>query len=193
MRQSTLLLGMLLCVNSLNGYTKPQRLPLELAPSHASLLRQSLCVDQMSLTRVQDEVQLAALVEQGALQALPNGRPLAINPALPRFRRYALPRTNRFLIALAEDFYAAFHTHLTVDSAVRPKDVQAKLMRSNPSAAPVDISAHTTGAAVDLSKQLSKKQLQWLRNELSMYQATQVVIVEEERSCFHIVVIGEIE
>ena len=193
MWKTPLLLAPLLCVMSLNGYAKPPKPTPELAPSHENLMRQNLCVDQMGLIRVQDEVQLAALVEQGVLQALPNGRPLAVNPALPRFRRYALPRTNRFLVALSEDFYATFHTHLTVDSAVRPKDVQAKLLRSNHSAAPVDLSAHTTGGAIDLSKQLNRKQLQWLRNELSMYQATQVVIVEEERRCFHIVVIGEVE
>ena len=194
--RNTILLGVLLCASFSNGYTSTKhskKTPLELAPSHENLLRQSTCVDQMELIRVQDEVQLAALVEQGVLTALPKGKPLAINPVLPRFRRYALPRTNRFLVALSEDFYATFHTHLTVDSAVRPKDVQAKLLRSNHSAAPVDLSAHTTGGAIDLSKQLNRKQLQWLRDELSMYQATQVVIVEEERRCFHIVIIGEVE
>ena len=191
--RKTVSLALLLGLSSLYGYAKPPKPPLELAPTHENLMRQNLCVDQMGLIRVQDEVQLAALVEQGVLQALPNGRPLAVNPALPRFRRYALPRTNRFLVALSEDFYATFHTHLTVDSAVRPKDVQVKLLRSNHSAAPVDISAHTTGAAVDLSKQLNRKQLQWLRDELSMYQATQIVVVEEERRCFHIVAIGDIE
>ena len=162
--RKTISLALLLGLSSLYGYAKPPKPTPELAPSHENLMRQNLCVDQMGLIRVQDEVQLAALVEQGVLQALPNGRPLAVNPALPRFRRYALPRTNRFLVALSEDFYATFHTHLTVDSAVRPKDVQAKLLRSNHSAAPVDLSAHTTGAAVDLSKQLNRKQLQWLRN-----------------------------
>ena len=191
--RKTISLALLLGLSSLNGYAKPPKPTPELASSHENLMRQNLCVDQMGLIRVQDEVQLAALVEQGVLQALPNGRPLAVNPALPRFRRYALPRTNRFLVALSEDFYATFHTHLTVDSAVRPKDVQAKLLRSNHSAAPVDLSAHTTGAAVDLSKQLNRKQLQWLRDELYMYQATQIVIVEEERRCFHIVAIGDIE
>jgi hypothetical protein len=40
---------------------------------------------------------------------------------------------------------------------------------------------------------LNRKQLQWLRDELYMYQATQIVIVEEERRCFHLVIIGEVE
>jgi hypothetical protein len=195
--RNTILLSVLLCASLSNGYAltkhyKKEQLEL-LAPSHDNLMRQNTCVDQMKLIRVQDEVQLAALVEQGELTALPKGRPLAVNPALPRFRRYALPRTNRFLVALSEDFYATFHTPITVDSAVRPKTVQEQVLKHNKSAAPADISAHTTGAAVDLSKRLTGRQLKWLRDELSMYQATQVIIVEEERRCFHIVVIGEVE
>jgi len=40
---------------------------------------------------------------------------------------------------------------------------------------------------------MPRGELQWLRNVLSMYQAYNVVIVEEERRCLHVQVIGEAE
>ena len=46
---------------------------------------------------------------------------------------------------------------------------------------------------MDLSKNLSSSQLQWLRNMLSYYQAMNVAVIEEERRCMHVVVIGESE
>ena len=140
------LLVTLMCCATFTQASSHQRSTLNsLIPSKENLLRQNLCVDQMNLTRIKDEAQLAEFVAAGKLTALPYGLPLQVSPSLPAARRYALPRTNRFLVALSEDFYATFHAHLTVDSAVRPKDVQEKLLRSNHSAAPVDISTHYHG------------------------------------------------
>jgi len=99
-------------------------------------------------------------------------------------------------LSLSEQYYAQFHKPLVVDSAVRSKRTQGLLLRYNKGAAPVEgetASVHSTGTAVDLSKRMPRGELQWLRNVLSMYQAYNVVIVEEERRCLHVQVIGEAE
>jgi uncharacterized protein YcbK (DUF882 family) len=94
---------------------------------------------------------------------------------------------------LSEAYRLRFGKYLTIDSAVRSQELQAKLIKHNKSAAPVNESVHCTGAAVDLSKNLSRSQLQWLRNMLSYYQVMNVAVVEEERRCMHVVIIGESE
>jgi hypothetical protein len=167
-----------------------------ISPSHASLVRQNLCVDQMGLTRIQDEAEMQRMVEAGTLIALPNDDAVTIAPSLPANRRYALSMTVDFLLTLSEAYRVKFGKRLTVDSAVRPRSVQERLRRTNRSAAPADgetASSHETGATIDLSKKLTGAQLKWLRNVLCMYQVTNVVVVEEERRCFHIEVIGETE
>jgi hypothetical protein len=150
----------------------------------------------MGLERIQDEFELSCLVKAESLVALPNNRAIKIAPSLPANRRYALPRTVFFLLSLSEAYRQQFGKALTVDSAVRPKSVQERLRRTNYSAAPVDgetASSHEVGTTFDLSKKMSRAQLQWLRNMLSMYQGYNVVIVEEEKNCMHIMVIGETE
>jgi len=134
------------------------------------------------------------LVKAGILVALPNTDAVKTAPSLPANRRYALPRTVFFLLSLSEAYRQQFGKALTVDSAVRPKCVQERLRRTNRAAAPVDgetASSHESGTTFDLSKKMPRAQLQWLRNMLGMYQAYDVVIVEEERRCLHVQVIGE--
>jgi hypothetical protein len=170
--------------------------PTPITPSHASLLRQNLCVDQMNLKRIQDEVEMQRLVDAGTLAALPINDAVTIAPSLPANRRYALLTTVHFLLTLSEAYRVRFGSRLMVDSAVRPRNVQERLRKHNRSAAPADgetASSHETGATIDLSKRLTGAQLRWLRSMLCMYQVTNVAVVEEERRCFHIEVIGETE
>jgi D-alanyl-D-alanine dipeptidase len=97
-----------------------------------------------------------------------------------------------FLLSLSEAYRQQFGKALTVDSAVRPKSVQERLRRTNRAAAPVNgetASSHESGTTFDLSKKMPRAQLQWLRNMLGMYQAYDVVIVEEEKNCLHIMVL----
>ena len=164
-----------------------------IAPSRASLLRQNICADQMGLHRFQNEDEVQAAVRSGVLIALPITPGLHVAPSLPLSRRYASPLAVAFLLRLADAYLLRFGKPLVIDSAVRSQEVQAKLLKHNKSAASVGMSVHCTGVAVDLSKNLSRSQLQWLRNMLSMYQASNVVVVEEERRCLHVVTIGETE
>jgi hypothetical protein len=189
------MLSMLFCA----GYAQAsshRKCTSTLCPSRESLIRQNLAIKQMGLEQIQNEFELSCLVKAGILVALPNSRAVQIAPSLPANRRYALPRTVFFLLSLSEAYRQQFGKPLTVDSAVRPKSVQERLRRTNYAAAPVDgdtASSHEAGTTFDLSKKMTRAQLQWLRNILSMYQAYNVVIVEEERGCLHIMVIGETE
>src|ERR1035437_8741045 len=94
-----------------------------ITPSHASLLRQNLCVDQMGLTRIQDDAELQRMVADGRLIALPVTKALSIAPSLPAGRRYVLSFVAPFLLTLSEQYYARFGKPLVIDSAVDRKSV----------------------------------------------------------------------
>jgi hypothetical protein len=102
-----------------------------------------------------------------------------------------------FLGKLASEYYAEFHQPLIVDSAVRPVTVQKWLRRHNASAAPIHgetASSHEAGTTMDLSRRMTRQQTKWMEWRLFYYeQARQVIIVEEERRCFHIMIRREIE
>jgi hypothetical protein len=67
-------------------------------------------------------------------------------------------------------------------------------MRINHNAADAEgdvVSPHLTGATIDIAKSgLSRKEMQWMRNELLAYQNAGLIDVEEEfhQRCFHITV-----
>jgi len=167
-----------------------------LSPSRDSLLRQNAVIDEMSLQRIQNEFELECLVKIGSLVALPNDRAVQIAPGLPANRRYALPTTVSFLRTLAEAYRDRFGVPLVVDSAVRPVITQEQLRRHNKSAAPAvgeTASSHESGATVDLSKRMSRAQRQWLEAMLSYEVAMNHIIVENEKTCYHIMVLGGTE
>ena len=145
----------------------------------------------MALVRIQNEQELEMMVDIGKLVALPNDETLRIAPSLPYNRRYVLPQVISFLGQLSSDFYAQFGKSLVVDSAVRPRSFQERLRRYNRAAAPADgecASSHETGATIDLSKKMTKAQLNWLRWRLCYYQLIGWTITEDESQCLHIFV-----
>lgn len=167
-----------------------------LRPSHTSLLQQNQAINRMGLERIGDERRLSKLVEDGTLVALPITDAVQIAPSLPSNRRYVLPMVNSFLVKLATEYYAEFHQPLLVDSAVRPASVQKKLRRHNANAAPVHgetASSHEAGCTIDLSRRMTKAQTHWLEMRFAYYMfARQAILVEEERRCFHVMVVKEI-
>ena len=167
-----------------------------ISPSRESLIRQNLCLDQMGIVRIQSEQELDEMVAQGLLSPIPITKALRVSPSLPQERRYVSSFVTPFLLSLSEQFYSKFGKPLVIDSAVRPRDVQERLRHTNYAAAPADgetASSHESGLTVDFSKRMTGAQLRWMRSMLIMYQATNVVIAEEERRCFHVEVIGGTE
>jgi len=198
MKKFLMYLMLILCVTSAQAKHR-QHLRHGLAfimPSRNSLVMQNQMIDQLVLVRIGDEKELAKMVEDGRLVALPNGNTVRIAPSLPLNRRFVLPMTRDFLVELASAYYAEFHLPLQVDSAIRSREVQRKLRKRNASAAPVDgetASSHETGATIDLSRNMTAKQTHWLEWRLAYYQAIGQALIEEERYCFHICVIKEIQ
>ena len=193
----TLLL--LLCLNA-EARKKPfSSSATLLTPSHASLLKQNVCAEQMGLHRFQNEDEVQDAVRRGVLIALPITLGLHVAPNLPLSRRYALPTTVQFLLTLSEAYRLRFGKPLVIDSAVRDADTQRRLRKHNRNAAPVDgetASSHETGATVDIAKRgMNRAQLQWTRAMLSYEVVMNHVIVEEEKhqACFHTMVLGGTE
>jgi hypothetical protein len=170
-----------------------------LTPSHASLLKQNVCAEQMGLQRFQNEDEVQAAISRGVLIALPITLGLHVAPNLPLSRRYALPTTVQFLLTLSEAYRLRFGKPLVIDSAVRDADTQRALRKRNRNAAPVDgetASSHETGATIDIAKRgMTRAQLQWTRAMLTYEVVMNRAIVEEERrqACFHTMVLGGTE
>jgi hypothetical protein len=182
----------LLVSGNLLASTRHPKTKGSLAPSHESLLRQNICVDQMGLERIQNEQELSEMVAQGKLRALPVTEALRVSPSLPQERRYVLSFVTPFLLSLSEQYYAKFGIPLVIDSAVRSREIQERLRRTNRAAAPVDgetASSHESGCTVDLSKRMSRAQRQWLEAMLSYEVAMNHVIVENEKACYHVMVL----
>jgi hypothetical protein len=196
MRITTIALLILTMLSTAQAkHTKAKTMNL-LSPSRDSLLRQNAAIDEMGLQRIQNEFELECLVKIGSLVALPNDRAVRIAPSLPANRRYALPLTVSFLRTVAEAYRDRFGVPLVVDSAVRPVITQEQLRRRNKSAAPAvgeTASSHESGGTVDLSKLMSRAQRQWLEAMLSYEVAMNHIIVESERACYHIMVLGGTE
>ena len=111
-----------------------------------------------------------------------------INDKLPKDRRYLRPEALSFLERLNRDV----GSNLTVDSAIRPADVQRRLGRFNPNAAPFDgyrASSHERGSTFDISRRsLSVRNYRFLVARLLYYRAIGRILVIEERGCLHVFV-----
>jgi hypothetical protein len=175
---------------------RPRRVRLVVPPplrgSYASLVRQNDRAEADGHAVVHGDDDLAGLVEDRDLVALPSLPGLRINPDMPANRRYARPWTVQFLTELARVHWARFHTPLQVNSAARTVEFQKRLMLVNGNAAPADgdvASPHLTGAAIDIGKHgLSLSEIGWLRAWLLPLEQAGKVDVEEEfrQACFHI-------
>lgn len=166
--------------------------PKPLYGTHEILVHQNEMADRDGSDRVRDDATLLDLRRQKKLVALPENEALHVDERLPEDRRYSRPWTAAFLTVLASDYFAAFHSALQVDSAVRTIAVQKRLVRTNGNAAPITgetASPHLTGQAVDIAKGgLSRTQIAWLRTYLQPLITQNKIDVEEEfqQACFHI-------
>jgi hypothetical protein len=111
-----------------------------------------------------------------------------INAKLPKDRRYLRPEAESFLERLNRDCGST----LTIDSAVRPADVQRRLIRFNKNAAPYDglrASSHERGTTFDIGRRgLKVRDYRFLVARLWYYRAIGKILVIEEKSCYHVFV-----
>jgi hypothetical protein len=165
--------------------------------THDSLVRQNERSEEEALERIEDDADLQDRIARGMLVRVPESAALAVNPELPDDRRYCRTWTANFLTQLSRAHNSVFHKPLVVSSAVRTVEYQKHLMRVNHNAADAEgdvVSPHLTGATIDIAKSgLSRREMQWMRNELLAYQNAGLIDVEEEfrQRCFHITVYKE--
>jgi hypothetical protein len=160
-----------------------------LFPTAGSLARQSAEAERLGLKRIQDDRQLHQMTADGLLVILPSGRDQMV--CIKRADYAVLrPWAAELLSELSDAEYTVFHSYLPVSSATRPVIYQRRLARWNHAAAPADKSVHPVGIAFDVPKsRLSRMQRRWMQWKLWYWQQTGRAIVEEERTCFHVVAI----
>jgi Family of unknown function (DUF5715) len=165
-------------------------------PSHESLLLQNAEINRLELPRIQNDDELQALKDNGALLPIRASETLRFDPRLDPTRRYARPWTRDFVEDVGQAYYNRFHQQIQVNSAVRTVKVQKKLRRHNRNAAPADgdtASSHLAGVTVDLQRRgMTKEQVRWMEHYLFYMKALGLVEPEEERHqwVFHIMVSG---
>lgn len=143
--------------------------------------------DIAGIERFEDAAQVASAVNDGRLVYIP----ITSSPKLPLWRRYVRPAAASFMLEFDRRFNQTTGRYLTVDSAVRPQDVQRQLARRNRNAAPATgtrASSHERGTTFDISKRMKRGHYHWLLTQLAYYQALGRIHVIEEKSCIHIMV-----
>lgn len=161
------------------------------AANHNSVALENAVADAMGASRYNTQAEVDADVRTRKLVPIRTWT----SPKLPSNRSYALPATVDFVYQLNLLFFRQFGHSLMVDSAVRPATLQIRLLRWNRSAAPAygeRASTHERGTTVDISKNLTRAEHEWLIWKLLYFRETGHVLVIEERACFHIFVKGEL-
>ena len=161
--------------------------PAKLFPAtRDSVPTENRSADAAGLKRYNDRREIEADTERGVLTRIPCSR------KVPEYRRVALPDTVGFFGQLDADYLSATGRGLNVDSAIRSRDDQRRLRKSNRNATDVDgtrASSHERGTTFDLSRRMSRAQYRWLLWRLAYYRGVGRILVIEERSCIHVYVI----
>jgi hypothetical protein len=156
--------------------------------THDSVAAENRRADTLGYKRYVDAADMRQGVISGELVPITG---VKINAKLPKYRRYLRPEAQSFLERLNHDVGPT----LTIDSAIRPADVQRSLIRFNPNAAPYDgdrASSHERGTTFDIAKRgLTSRQERLLQVRLLYYRAVSRVLVIEERWCYHVFVGGD--
>lgn len=153
-----------------------------------SVAEENRRADSLGYQRYENLTEMERAVERRDLVYLTG---LSVDKHLPANRRYCRPETFTFLQTLDDEFYQNTRKHLTIDSAVRPMEVQRHLLRINRNAAPATgerASSHERGTTIDLSRHISKRDYRFLMLRLLYYRGIGRILVIEERHCIHIFV-----
>jgi len=106
-------------------------IPAALRGSSASIRKQREMAGRDRLAYIKDRQDLERMVEKGDLVPLPKNSHIKIDPDLPEWRRFCLPKTAVFLKDLAEATHKANRNFepIFITSATRPLDTQRSLRR----------------------------------------------------------------
>ena len=175
---------MLIVLSSVSRAIKTKSVKV-FSATHDSIAAENRRADALGYRRYLDMEDVSIGVAGGELVPITGVR---VNAKLPKDRRYLRPEAESFLERLNRDC----GSNLTVDSAIRPADVQRRLGRFNPNAAPFDgyrASSHERGSTFDISRRsLSVRNYRFLVARLLYYRAIGRILVIEERGCLHVFV-----
>jgi Family of unknown function (DUF5715)/LysM domain len=158
------------------------------------LRRESAAAARDRLSRMRDLRMVERFQRAGLLVEVPRTAQTHYVDGVDARLRVARPWTRAFVEQLGQAFHTLFDRPLRVTSLTRTTIRQRALRRTNPSAAPAAgpvQSTHLTGAAVDLSKRdLTPRQVAWLRTVLARLGARGLVHAVEEfgEPHFHVLV-----
>ena len=186
MRTGAAILAVLVIMSTLAGAKERKLFPA----TKDSVPAENRSADAAGLKRYNDRREIIADTERGVLARIPCSR------KVPAYRRVALPDTVGFFGQLDADYLAATGRGLNIDSAIRSRDDQRRLRKSNRNATEVDgerASSHERGTTFDLSKRMTRAQYRWLLWRLAYYKLIGRILVIEEKSCIHIFVIPQEE
>ena len=175
----------LLVLIVLSSVSRAAKTPKLFPATHDSVAEENRRADALGYRRYLDMEDVNIGVAGGELVPITG---VKINDKLPKDRRYLRPEVLSFLERLNRDV----GSNLTVDSAIRPADVQRRLGRFNPNAAPFDgyrASSHERGSTFDIARfGFSRRQNRYLNTRLLYYRAIGRILVIQERECYHVFV-----
>ena len=175
----------LLVLIVLSSVSRAAKTPKLFPATHDSVAAENRRADVLGMRRYETMYEVDDAVKIGQLVPITG---VKINDKLPKDRRYLRPEVLSFLERLNRDV----GSNLTVDSAIRPADVQRRLGRFNPNAAPFDgyrASSHERGSTFDIARRgLTRSQIRFLVTRLLYFRAIGRILVIEERGCYHVFV-----
>ncbi len=167
------------------------RAPKFFSANKDSVAEENLAGNEILAYRYFTQAQVDNDVQLGKLSAFYDRTVYVISPKLPMERRYALPATVDFIYELSKEHYWVFRQPLMVDSAIRPATAQRALhLRNAAPAYGLRASSHERGVSIDLSKKQNKQENAWMVSRLLYYRAIGRILVIQEKSCWHIMVLS---
>lgn len=112
---------------------------------------QNWVINKYHLTRIKNYEQMESFILKGLLVPIDRLENVNIDYRLRKDFSFAKPFVADFLLDFGAYHFKGFGLWIMVNSTIRPIDSQKELYKTNPNAAPWWQSAHTTGAAVDIS------------------------------------------
>lgn len=173
----------------LSSVSRAAKTPKLFPATHDSVAEENRRADALGMRRYLTQEDVNKGVRNGELVEIKSNANFEVYK-IPRERCYLRPDASAFLQELARN--TSMVARIRVSSAIRPADVQRRLGRFNPNAAPFDgyrASSHERGSTFDIARfGFSRRQNRYLNTRLLYYRAIGRILVIEERGCLHVFV-----